>query len=45
LVEGSGGVSSSKIGYTVAVWLVSLVSALFVGYGLYVVLSFLFGVE
>jgi len=44
LVEGSGGVSSSKIGYTVAVWLVSLVSALFVGYGLYVVLSFLFGV-
>ena len=44
LVEGSGGVSSSKIGYTVAVWLVSLISALFVGYGLYVVLSFLFGV-
>jgi phosphate/sulfate permease len=45
LVEGSGGVSSRKIAYTVAVWLVSLVSALFVGYGLYTVFSTLLGVQ
>ena len=45
LVEGSGGVSSRKIAYTVAVWLVSLVLALFVGYGLYTVFSTLLGVQ
>ncbi len=45
LVEGSGGVSSSKIGYTVAVWLFSLVAALFVAYGLYNVLSAVLGVS
>jgi len=45
LVEGSGGVSSRKIGYTVAVWLVSLVAALFVAYGLYTALSSVVGVS
>jgi len=44
LVEGSSGISSKKIGYTVVVWLVSLVAALFVAYGLYTVLSAVFGV-
>ena len=45
LVEGSSGVSSKKIGYTVGVWIVSLVAALFTSYGLYTVLSSIFGVS
>ncbi len=44
LVEGSSGISFQKIGYTVAVWLVSLVAALFVAYGLYNVFSAVLGV-
>ncbi|MFP4633069.1 MAG: inorganic phosphate transporter [Halobacteriales archaeon] len=44
LVEGSAGVSRSKIGYTVVVWLVVMVTAAFVGYGLYSALSAVTGV-
>lgn len=45
LVEGSAGISARKIGYTVGVWLASLVAALFVAYGLYTVLSSVLGVS
>ncbi|MDY7082059.1 MAG: inorganic phosphate transporter, partial [Halobacteria archaeon] len=43
LVAGSAGVSGKKIGYTVGVWLFSLVSAGAVSYVLYSVLSNFFG--
>jgi len=45
LVEGSSGISSKKIGYTVAVWLFSLGFAAVIGYGLYTGISALFGVR
>jgi len=45
LVEGSSGISSKKIVYTVGVWIFSLFSAAAVGYGLYTGLSALFGVR
>jgi PiT family inorganic phosphate transporter len=44
LVEGSSGISPKKIGYTVAVWIVSLFAALVFSYGLYNVLSAVLGV-
>lgn len=44
LVEGSAGVSSSKIGYTVGVWIASLVSAGFFAFGLYRLLSGALGI-
>lgn len=43
LVEGSSGISGRKIGYTVAVWLSSLVSAGFFSFGLYRVLFTIIG--
>jgi phosphate/sulfate permease len=43
LVEGSGGVSSGKIGYTVTFWLVALVGSGAMGAGLFRGLAALFG--
>ena len=43
LVEGSAGVSSGKIGYTVAFWVLSLASAAAIGFGGYRVLAAVFG--
>jgi len=43
LVEGSSGVSSKKIAYTVGVWILSLGAALVTSYGLYTALSSFFG--
>ncbi|WP_049970031.1 inorganic phosphate transporter [Haladaptatus cibarius] len=45
LVAGSGGVSGRKIAFTLSAWVVSLVGALLLGYGIYTVLTMLTGIR
>ncbi|ELY54849.1 inorganic phosphate transporter [Natronolimnohabitans innermongolicus] len=43
LAAGSGGVSKQKIGFTITFWLLTLVSSVAVGYGLYQLLAAVMG--
>ncbi|WP_266079888.1 inorganic phosphate transporter [Haladaptatus caseinilyticus] len=45
LVVGSGGVSGRKIAFTLSAWVVSLVGAGIIGYGIYTVLTTLTGIR
>ncbi|WP_458207556.1 anion permease [Haladaptatus sp. NG-SE-30] len=45
LVVGSGGVSGRKIGFTLSAWLVSLVGAGTIGYGMYSLLTMVTGIR
>jgi len=45
LAAGSAGVSRRKIGVTIGFWLLTLCTSIGIGYGLYQVLSILFGIQ